>query len=91
VRGQGVGALALEDVLRAMGEMGGQYPEVVGLLQQASSCDSLSCRVRIDALPQATNVHDLVKAGRDGLDLGGTPTLYQHGTRSRREPAAQTE
>jgi hypothetical protein len=69
-----------------MADLGGQYPEVLALLQQASSCGSLSCRVRVDALPQATDVHDLVKAGKDlaelvpgGQDLGKTPTLYDTG------------
>ena len=40
------------------------YPEVVELLQQAQDCQSLSCRVRVDALPQATSVFELAKAGR---------------------------
>jgi hypothetical protein len=69
-----------------MGELGAQYPEVIALLQQAASCDSLTCRVRIDALPQAIDVRELVKAGRSGSDfgasgqdLGRTPSLYQIG------------
>ncbi len=79
-------SLKVEDVLRMMAEMGGLYPEVVELLQQADSCQCLSCRVRCDALPQATSVYDLVQEGRGeaaanlvpaGQDLGSTPTLYQ--------------
>jgi hypothetical protein len=83
-------SLKVADVLRTMAEMGGMYPEVVALLQQASACQSLTCRVRCDALPQATSVYDLVRMGRnksggDGLellggqDLGATPTLYEVG------------
>jgi hypothetical protein len=79
-------SLELEDVLRVMADLGGYYPEVVALLQQAERCDCVSCRVRFDALPQAASVYDLVKAGKDssggelvpaGQDLGATPTLYE--------------
>jgi flagellar basal body P-ring protein FlgI len=79
-------SLELEDVLRTMAELGGQYPEVIALLQQAGTCDSLSCRIRVDALPQSTSVFDLAKAGQEGTelvpagqDLGRTPTLYSNG------------
>jgi hypothetical protein len=79
-------SLELEAVLTTMAELGAQYPDVIGLLQQAESCDSLSCRVRIDAVPQAPSVHELLKAGKDvnelvpgGQDLGRTPDLYQVG------------
>jgi hypothetical protein len=78
--------LEVEAVLRAMADLGAQYPEVIALLQQAGTCDSLSCRIRVDALPQSTDVYDLVKAGQDpselipaGQDLGLTPTLYDKG------------
>ncbi len=81
-------SLELEEVLRAMADLGGLYPDVVALLQQTDKCDCLSCRVRFDALPQAASVYDLVKAGKDndsaelvpaGQDLGATPTLYERG------------
>jgi hypothetical protein len=82
-------SLRLEDVLRTMAEMGGLYPEAVELLQQAHTCQALSCRVRSDALPLATSVYELARAGRsangledddlvpNGQDLGATPTLYE--------------
>ena len=86
-------SLKLQDVLRTMAAEGGMYPEAIDLLQQAHRCDSLSCRVRSDALPQAVSVFDLANAGKngDGLlnpdgevvaapqDLGATPTLYSNG------------
>jgi hypothetical protein len=79
-------SLDLEAVLRALADLGGQYPDVLALLQQANTCDSLSCRIKVDALPQAGNVYELVKAGKEGTDLipagqdlGRTPTLYQSG------------
>jgi hypothetical protein len=83
-------SLKLADVLRTFAELGGMYPEAVELLQQVQECQSLSCRVRADALPQATTVFDLAKAGQSAggedeilrvlpgdQDLGLTPTLYE--------------
>jgi hypothetical protein len=76
--------LDLEAVLRSMADLGGQYSEALALLQQAGTCDNLTCRIRVDALPQAGDLEELVKAGREGADLipagqdlGETPTLYQ--------------
>jgi hypothetical protein len=68
-----------------MAELGGAFPEAVGLLQQADKCECLSCRVRYDVLREAPPVDDLVQAGREGgsaelvpggQDLGLTPNLY---------------
>jgi hypothetical protein len=59
-------SLALEDVLRAMADLGAQYPEVLTLIQQAGTYDRLTCRVRVDALPQAASVYDVAKLGKDG-------------------------
>jgi len=85
-------SLKLADVLRAFADLGGMYPEAIEVLQQARDCQSLSCRIRVDALPQATSVFELVKSGRTtaaggtdemieavpaGQDLGLTPTLYE--------------
>jgi hypothetical protein len=76
-------SLVLEDVIRTMADLGAHYPEVVALLQQATSCNGLSCRLLIDALPQAADIRELVQAGKDpsemvpgGQDLGQTPTLF---------------
>ncbi len=68
-------SLELEDVVRGIAELGGGYSEVLSLLQQASACDSLSCPVRIDALPQPTDVHELVRLGKDptGKELRSAP------------------
>jgi hypothetical protein len=83
-------SLKLEDVLRTLADLGGMYPDTVELLRQADQCHCLTCRVAVDALPQATEVEDLAK--RDPADtkfqeveaslrqaesdLGATPTLY---------------
>jgi hypothetical protein len=84
-------SLRLKDVLRTMADLGGQYPEAVEMLQQAHRCKALSCRVRVDALPQSISVQDLARLGRthpnltgdaaitaSGADLGATPTLYEN-------------
>jgi hypothetical protein len=94
-------ALAVEEVLRTMAELGATYPEVIALLQQAETCRSLSCRVRCDALPQATSVHALARAGKGdkaeadllagARDLGVTPTLYELGLPSRTSQVRQAE
>lgn len=79
--------LELEAVLTTMAELGGHYPDALAMIQQAESCDAISCRVRVDAVPQAPSVQELAKTGKDigellpaGQDLGKTPNLYQVGT-----------
>jgi hypothetical protein len=56
-------SLKLEDVLRTLAAMGATYPEVVEVLRQARSCRCVQCSVESDALPQATSVYALQKAG----------------------------
>jgi hypothetical protein len=82
-------SLRVAEVLRVMAELGGTYPEVVEMLDQASRCQCLSCRLKFDALPLATSVFDLDKAGKGQLDLldatpdlEGPPTLFNTGRRS---------
>ncbi|MDH3717362.1 MAG: flagellar basal body P-ring protein FlgI [Planctomycetota bacterium] len=41
----------VEDVLRAIVEVGGTYPDVVQVLLQAKTSRSLECRLAIDAIP----------------------------------------
>jgi hypothetical protein len=97
-------SLKLVDVLRTLGEFGAMYPEAVELLQQAQECQSLSCRVRVDAFPQAPSVFELAKAGKAARaggsdeilqalpgdqDLGLTPTLYE--LNRKQDPPAKAE
>jgi hypothetical protein len=44
--------LSVDEVIRAVVELGGSYPDVVQALAQASAKDALSSRFRINALPQ---------------------------------------
>lgn len=86
-------SLELTKTLRTLADMGCMYPEAVALLQQANAAGVLSCRVRCDALPQATPVEELALLGMAksdpraaeaelvpaGQDLGATPTLFENG------------
>jgi flagellar basal body P-ring protein FlgI len=86
-------SLELTKVLRTLADMGCMYPEAVALLQQADVGGVLSCRLRCDALPQATPVEELARIGQQksdpraaeaelipaGQDLGPTPTLFDNG------------
>jgi hypothetical protein len=56
-------SLKLDDVLRTLAHEGGMYPEAVELLKQAHGGGNLSCRVEVDALPQAISVYALAKVG----------------------------
>jgi hypothetical protein len=86
-------SLELTKVLHTLADMGCMYPEAVALLQQADSGGVMTCRLRCDALPQATPVEELASLGRQktdprdaeaelipaGQDLGATPTLFDNG------------
>jgi hypothetical protein len=56
-------SLKVEDVLRTLADMGATYAEVVEVLRQARGCQCVTCAVEADALPQATSVYALKKAG----------------------------
>jgi flagellar basal body P-ring protein FlgI len=62
----GYSSLKVEDVIRKVAELGGDYATVTELLRQARRCDCLSCAVEVDALPQATSVYALKRAGQQG-------------------------
>jgi len=84
--------LKLAEVLRTLAEMGGEYADAVEVLRRAHQLQCLSCPVAIDALPQATSVYDLAKAGAGDpellkthpeilaarADFGSTPTLFEN-------------
>lgn len=58
-------SLKLEDVLRTMADLGGDYPDAVELLVQADRSHCLNCPVRADAMPRPTPVEELAKAAKD--------------------------
>lgn len=57
-------SLHLEDVLRTLTEMGGQYPEAIDLLRKLEERHCLSCPVRFNALPDAPTVEELAERAR---------------------------
>ena len=56
-------SLKVEDVLRCLADLGAGYSEVVEVLRQAKNSECVTCAVEADALPQATSVYALKKAG----------------------------
>lgn len=48
----------VDDVIRAVVELGGDYPDVVQMLQQANDAKALSSRFRVNALPEAGRVRE---------------------------------
>ncbi len=48
----------VEDVIRAVVDVGGDYPDVVQMLQQAKNAGTLSSRFRVDALPEPGRQYD---------------------------------
>ncbi|MDR1141704.1 MAG: flagellar basal body P-ring protein FlgI [Planctomycetaceae bacterium] len=47
----------LDDVIRAVVELGGTYPDVFQMLVQANQMKILSCRLEIDCLPEPNRVY----------------------------------
>jgi hypothetical protein len=48
----------LDDVIRAIVELGGTYPDVVQALQEANAAGALTGRFEVDALPEAGRAYD---------------------------------
>ena len=79
----------------------GEYTDAIEVLRRADQLQCLSCPVMIDALPQATSVYDLAKAGAGDpellktnpeildarADFGSTPTLFEKGPAGRSRSA----
>ena len=69
----------LGEVLKALGELGGDYADALDFLRQADAARALNCSVKFDALPKAPSVQELAKGlaptrARGGSDVG--PSLY---------------
>ena len=47
----------LDEIIRAVVDLGGTYPDVVQMLRQADRDKRLSCRLEIDCLPEANRVY----------------------------------
>lgn len=60
----------VDDVIRAIVELGGTYPDVVQALQEAKAKGALSSRFEVDALPEAGRSYD--RAAGDGKSGDGS-------------------
>ena len=67
----------VEDVIRAVVELGGNYPDVVQMLQQAKQSGALESRFRVNALPETGR--ELVLRERETTTKDGEiePASYQ--------------
>lgn len=74
-------SLQVGEVIRAVVDLGGTYPDVVQMLQHAKATKSLPSRFEIDALPQAGRRYDRV--AEESLPDGGEPNSE--------EPLAKTD
>ena len=54
----------VDDMIRAIVELGGTYPDVVQALQEAKSTGAISSRFEVDALPEAGRVYDRCRSRR---------------------------
>ncbi len=73
----------IEEIIRAVIESGGHYPDVVAMLHSAKLAGALDGRFEVDALPQAGRRYDRPPAGasapadRGGFEvLGSLPNLF---------------
>jgi hypothetical protein len=57
-------SLRVEDVLRTVAELGGQYPDVVDLLRQVEGRHCLTAPVRFDAVPVVVPAEVLAEEGK---------------------------
>ncbi|MBN1393968.1 MAG: flagellar basal body P-ring protein FlgI [Pirellulales bacterium] len=56
----------VDEVIRAVVELGGTYPDVVQALQEAKKCGALKSRFEVDALPEAGRSFDREIAAKEG-------------------------
>jgi hypothetical protein len=60
----------VDEVVRAIVELGGTYPDVVQALQQAKNDGALASRFEVDALPQPGRAYDRHAADFSSEDAG---------------------
>ena len=61
----------VDDVIRAIVELGGTYPDVVQALQEAKTSGALASRFEVDALPEAGRFYDRLAEGEQGDEQQG--------------------
>jgi hypothetical protein len=63
----------VDEVIRAVVELGGTYPDVVQVLQQAKSDGALAGRFEVDALPQPGRAYDRHATNFSDVDESPAP------------------
>jgi flagellar basal body P-ring protein FlgI len=66
----------LDDVIRAIVELGGTYPDVVQALQHAKTCGALTARFEVDALPEEDRPYQQPETLADA-EIGKSPETAQ--------------
>jgi flagellar basal body P-ring protein FlgI len=61
----------VDDVIRAIVELGGTYPDVVQALQEAKTFGALASRFEVDALPEAGRSYDRLAEGEQADEAQG--------------------
>jgi hypothetical protein len=64
----------LDDVLRAVAELGGGYAEAVDLLRKLDDRQAINCPIAANALPPLVSVEELADGGRNPTFLKDSPT-----------------
>jgi hypothetical protein len=62
----------LDEVIRAIVELGGTYPDVVQALQHAKSSGALDARFEVDALPEEDRTYEQRDSGANSQPLAET-------------------
>ena len=65
----------VDDLIRAVVELGGTYPDVVQALQQAKSCHALAGRFEVDALPDGDRTYRHKDNLADGSEAGSDESI----------------
>ncbi len=55
----------VDEVIRAVVELGGTYPDVVQMLQEAKACGALASRFEVDAVPEAARTYERMAGEED--------------------------
>lgn len=73
-------SMNVEEVIRAVVELGGTYPDVVQMLQRAKTLKSLPSRFEVDALPQAGRRYDRIAGGNTETGEDAANSLESDGS-----------
>lgn len=77
---------SIADVVRAMAEVGGDYPAVVHALQQARRDGALTSRLEVDAIPERDREYRRRQAEENEPEVGDAPEVADRRTPSALPP-----